>query len=104
MEIGYILLLIGSVGTLVGVIFNAQQSRIKYLELQFILCEKRVQKIEDVQGSKIDNMSLELKEFQIEVRLKLEALAAMIHRDTNQEQQLNKTLGLLLKKLTEGHE
>jgi hypothetical protein len=104
MEIGYILLLIGLVGTLVGVIFNALQARIKYLELQFISTEKRVQKIEDVQGSKIDNMSLELKEFQNEVRVKLESLGNMIHRDVNQEQQLNKTLSLLLAKLTEHHE
>ena len=104
MQIEYVLLIIAAVGALVSVIFNNLQGRVKELERGTQSDGVRIQKIEDVQGNKLDNMSLELKEFQVEVRLKLEALAAMIHRDTNQEQQLNSTLSLLLKRLTEGHE
>jgi len=104
MQIEYILLIIAAVGALVSVIFNNLQSRVKDLERGKQTAEQRIQKIEDVQGNKLDNMSLELKEFQVEVRLKLEALTVMVHREVNQENQLNITLGLLLKKLSEGHE
>lgn len=68
--------------------------------------EKRIQRVEDVQGSKIDTQGMkidllaqELKEYKIEISQKLETLTAMVHKDKNFEQQLNTTLSLLLDKL-----
>lgn len=61
--------------------------------------EKRIQKIEDVQGTKLDNISSELKDFKHDVASKLDALTNMIHKEKNQENVLNNTLTLLLKEL-----
>ncbi len=71
-----------------------------FLLLKFLDHEKRIQKIEDVQGVKLDNISTELKEFQKEVRDKLNELTDMVHREKNQENQLDKTLTLLLQELS----
>ena len=61
--------------------------------------EKRVQKIEDVQGNKLDNLSNDFKEFKHDVSEKLEALRVVMHREKNMENQLNNTLTLLLREL-----
>lgn len=62
--------------------------------------EKRIQRIEDVQGNKIDQLAIDLKEFKVEITQKIEALTNMVHKDKNQEQQLNTTLRLFLERLT----
>lgn len=61
--------------------------------------EKRIQRIEDVQGTKIDRLAQDLQEFKHEVTEKLEVLTGMVHREKNQEQQINTTLKLLLEHL-----
>jgi hypothetical protein len=66
--------------------------------------EKRIQRIEDVQGSKIDTLTQDLKDFKHDVSQKLDALYVMVHKDKNVEDQLNKTLNLLLKELTKRHD
>ena len=101
MELTFIIVLIGFVCALVAIIFTNLSSRIKDLEMRCVTHESRIQKIEDIQGNKIDLLTTELKEFQIEVRHKFEALTDMVHRGVNQEGAMNKTLELLLKKLNE---
>ena len=66
--------------------------------------EKRIQRIEDVQGSKIDNLAKDLHEFKNEMSKKIDDLTFMVHKDKNMEGQLNQTLGLLLKQLTKHDE
>lgn len=66
--------------------------------------EKRIQRIEDVQGTKIDQLAHDLKEFKQEMTNKLEVLTGMVHKDKNMEQQLNTTLRLLLERLTKDDE
>ena len=66
--------------------------------------EKRVQKIEDVQGNKLDNLSNDFKEFKHDVNEKLEALKSMVHRDKNQSAQTETVLKLLLDHLTKHDE
>lgn len=61
--------------------------------------EKRVQKIEDVQGNKLDALSSDFKEFKHDINEKLEALRVTLHREKNMENQLNNTLTLLLREL-----
>ena len=62
--------------------------------------EKRVQKIEDVQGNKLDALSADFKEFKHDVNEKLESLKTMVHKDKNQMQQTETVLKLLLDHLT----
>jgi hypothetical protein len=66
--------------------------------------EKRIQRIEDVQGSKIDLLSKDLNDFKKEMSSKIDGLTSMVHKDKNMEGQLNHTLGLLLKELTKNHD
>lgn len=74
-----------------------------YLFTQCAGHEKRIQRIEDVQGHKIDQLSEDFKQFKIEVDNKLEAILGMIHKEKNVEGQINQTLNLLLKHL-ESHD
>ena len=61
--------------------------------------EKRVQKIEDVQGNKLDALAADFKEFKTDVNDKLEAVRLALHKEKNMENQLNTTLTLLLREL-----
>lgn len=66
--------------------------------------ERRVQKIEDVQGNKLDALSSDFKEFKHDVNEKLEALKTMVHKEKNQEMQTQNVLKLLLDHLTKENE
>ena len=66
--------------------------------------ERRVQKIEDIQGNKLDNLSADFKEFKHDVNEKLEALKTMVHKEKNQEMQTQNVLKLLLDHLTKDNE
>lgn len=72
--------------------------------------EKRIQSIEDVQGSKIDQLGEKIKDLRDEFRTdvkaineKIDALATHIHKEKNQENQLTQAITLLYKHL-EKHE
>jgi hypothetical protein len=68
------------------------------------ILERRVQKIEDIQGNKLDALSSDFKEFKHDVNEKLEALKVMVHKEKNVENQMNTVLSLLLKELQERNE
>jgi adenylosuccinate synthase len=59
----------------------------------------QIQTINNIQGTKLDAMSTEFKEFKHDISSKLDALTAMVHKEKNQENILNTTLGFLLKEL-----
>lgn len=80
------------------------ETKVEVSKEKIDLLEKRVQKIEDVQGNQLDTLTKDLKEFKYDVNSKLDALKVMIHKDKNMEGQLNTTLGLLLKELTKHHD
>ena len=58
--------------------------------------EQRIQRIEDVQGSKIDQLEEKLEQFKKEITEKIEVLTGMVHKDKNMENQLNTTLKMIL--------
>ena len=85
---------------LCGYIWNDAKKRNDKTEMKVEILEKRVQKIEDIQGNKLDNLSSDFKEFKHDVNEKLEALRVMIHKEKNIEQQTHSVLKLLLEKLS----
>ena len=85
---------------LCGYIWNDSKKRNDKTEMKVEILEKRVQKIEDIQGNKLDNLSSDFKEFKHDVNEKLEALRVMIHKEKNIEQQTHSVLKLLLEKLS----
>ena len=70
-----------------------------YLFTMVISLKERVQRVEDIQGTKLDNLSADFKEFQKEMKHDLGALKTALHREKNAENQLNTTLTLVLKEL-----
>ena len=65
--------------------------------------EKRIQKVEDVQGTKIDQLGREIHELKNDVskmNRKIDELASHVHKEKNVENQLNTTLKLILERLT----
>ena len=65
--------------------------------------EKRIQKVEDVQGTKIDQLGREIHELKTDVSKmarKIDELASHVHKEKNVENQLNTTLKLILERLT----
>ena len=60
--------------------------------------EKRIQKIEDIQGNKLDVLSLEFKEFKHDINEKLETLKDMVHKNRNLENQMSTMLSILVKR------
>lgn len=64
--------------------------------------EKRIQKVEDVQGTKIDQLGREIHELKNDVskmNRKIDELASHVHKEKNVEMQIEKTLHLVLKRL-----
>lgn len=64
---------------------------------------ERIQRLEDITGNEVKELKedmrefrTELKEFKKEVNENLDSLKSMIHREKNQEGQLNQTMKLLL--------
>lgn len=72
---------------------------------------ERVQRVEDIQGTKLDRLTKDFEDFRREakedkeeLKKEMKNIADQIHKEKNFEMQLNTTLGLLLKELTERHE
>jgi glutamate dehydrogenase/leucine dehydrogenase len=70
--------------------------------------EKRIQKIEDIQGTEIEKLGVEIKDLKTEVKEdvrkineKIDILSKHIHNEKNVESQIEVTLRLLLKHLEE---
>ena len=57
---------------------------------------ERIQRLEDITGNEVKELKEELKDFKKEVNQKLEDLKNMVHREKNQEGQLNQTMKLIL--------
>ena len=102
---------LGLAAGLLTYIWNDAKKRNEKTELKVEILEKRVQKIEDIQGTKldlqgkkIDDLSHEFKEFKDDINQKLEALSIALHKEKNVENQLNTTLTLLLRELEKRYE
>ena len=95
-----ILTQIGLVCGLATYIWNDAKKRNEKTEFKVDIMEKRVQKIEDIQGNKLDNLSAEFKEFKHDINDKLESLRLMVHKDKNEQGQTQAVLSLLLEHLT----
>ena len=95
-----ILTQIGLVCGLATYIWNDAKKRNEKTEFKVDIMEKRVQKIEDIQGNKLDNLSAEFKEFKHDINDKLESLRLMVHKDKNEQIQTHAVLTLLLEHLT----
>jgi hypothetical protein len=99
-----ILTQLGLAGGLLTYIWNDAKKRNDKTEIKVELLERRVQKIEDIQGNKLDALSSDFKEFKHDVSEKLEALRIMVHKEKNVENQMNTVLTLLLKELEKRNE
>ena len=94
-----ILTQIGLVCGLATYIWNDAKKRNEKTEFKVDVLENRVQKIEDIQGNKLDNLSAEFKEFKHDINDKLESLRQMFHKDKNEQVQTHAVLSLILKHL-----
>ena len=99
-----ILTQLGLAGGLLTYIWNDSKKRNDKTEIKVELLERRVQKIEDIQGNKLDALSSDFKEFKHDVNEKLEALRVALHKEKNMEGQLNQTLTLLLREFEKRNE
>jgi predicted PurR-regulated permease PerM len=75
-----------------------------YLFTMVSSLKERVQRVEDLQGSKLDNLKDEFDDFRKEMKEELKNIAAQIHKEKNIEQQTNNVLALLLKELKKQNE
>jgi predicted PurR-regulated permease PerM len=75
-----------------------------YLFTMVSSLKERVQRVEDLQGSKLDNLKDEFDDFRKEMKEELKNIATQIHREKNVEQQTNNVLTLLLKELKKQNE
>ena len=92
-----ILTQLGLAGGLLTYIWNDAKKRNDKTEIKVELLERRVQKIEDIQGNKLDALSSDFKEFKHDVNEKLEALKEMVHKNRNLENQMSAMLSILVK-------
>jgi hypothetical protein len=111
METAYVLLGFSLVISLIGYIWSQSSSRISKLELAKEDLKERTQRLEDVQGLKLDEVIKTIeknKEAQDRVNReildKVDAVKNMVYKEVNQENKLNKTLELLLKELSNKNE
>jgi outer membrane murein-binding lipoprotein Lpp len=100
------LILFGLVCTLVGIIYATLTTKINKLEVkQENLHENlvpKVQKLEDIQGTKIDLVSSQMNEQKKSIETlteKVNTLAHNFHSSKNIEGQLNQTMTAILKHL-----
>jgi len=101
MEIKYIIFAAGTVITaLIGVVWSLIINRLKAAELAVINLDRRTQKIEDVQGTKLEELT---KKVDV-LANKFEDLANQIHKEKNIESSMNGTLIALLKYVENGYE
>lgn len=80
---------------LISVVYYMNRAEITALKQRGDEQEKRLQKLEDIHTIKIDQVAEKLDKLE----RKFEELAYNIHKEKNQEQQLNLTLQAILKKL-----
>ena len=86
---------------LVGIVWNISvREKVKKLEADIENLKPRVQHIEDVHGNGRERLETKIDEFKKEFLDKLSEVKEMVHRDKNVEQQLNTTMGAILKHLT----
>lgn len=82
---------IGTLAVVGAYLFNNQQQ-----------IEKRVQRLEDVQGGAVDGLKADIKEMEVKVDKlteKINTLASNIHAQKNADNYLNATLNAILKHL-----
>ena len=82
---------IGTLAVIGAYLFNNQQQ-----------IERRVQRLEDVQGGTVESLKADIKEMEVKVDKlteKINTLAANIHAQKNADNHLNATLNAILKHL-----
>jgi hypothetical protein len=100
MELNY--LLFGIVCTLIGIIYTSLVFKINKVEVKQETLIPKVQKLEDIQGTKIDIIVNELSDLKESNKLlteKVNTLAHNFHNSKNVEGQLNQTMTAILKHL-----
>lgn len=85
--------LMGLLGTLVGVIYSLFKQRAEVSEKELIRHDRRIQRIEDLHETKIDQLGTRLDKMEQTIK----ELSSNIHREKNIENSLNATLNGLLK-------
>lgn len=78
----------GILGILVGIIWNDNKAKIKALELQTSNLEKRVQAVEDIQGTAIVNLEKKFEKLEQKVDIlndKLNELSVYITKTSSNE-------------------
>lgn len=95
------------INTLIGLGFSVISGVGIYLFTRTSDHEKRIQRIEDVQGNTIEGLKEDVYALTKKVDTlteKVNVLAANVHNKKNIDGQINQTLTLVLKKLNEEHE
>jgi len=96
MEHIYIVTILFSVVfALIGVIYKTVTKDISNIQSIQKDHEKRIQSVEDIQGTKIDIVIKDIEE----LKNSFKDLTAMVHREKNQENALNVAIRLLIKQL-----
>lgn len=75
-----------------------------YLFTMVSSLKERVQRVEDLQGSKLDNLKDEFDDFRKEMKEELKNIATQIHKEKNIENQMSTVLSLILKELEDKNE
>jgi predicted metal-dependent RNase len=75
-----------------------------YLFTMVSSLKERVQRVEDLQGSKLDNLKDEFDDFRKEMKEELKNIATQIHKEKTAETQMSSVLTLILKELENRHE
>jgi len=103
--IGIIATLFSLVLVLIAVIWNVSvREKIKKLEKELFELKPRVQSIEDNHGNGLKRLEEKFESMRSAFLEKLSEVKEMVHKDKNVENQLNTTLGLLLKELQKKYE
>ncbi len=91
---------------LIGIVYWIHRGEIGMLKTRVEDLQERVQRIEDVQGNKIDELKEGVKDFKNEIKTeihqlneKISILSANVHNQKNTENQLSATMNAILKHL-----
>ena len=66
--------------------------------------EKRIQKVEDIQGTKLDRLTTDFEKFQLDINLKLTKISEEIHKKNGTDNAIDKTMNAVLKHLEKEYE
>jgi len=82
---------------LIALVYGDMKNKVKQLDISREKHEHRIQKIEDVQGNKIDGLKADFAEFKMEIKQDIKKLSDNIHKEKDAEQGINGSLVALNK-------